>query len=369
MKKRVTVFIIAALIISLNIVSVLANSDSLEEKYKNALKELEEKGFGVNNFPDGLEHPEIKEGKDAETLFKEVFGDKLEEIILEVPASEKNKTIRNLEQEYKSIINKMDNKSSNRKQEIENMLSEKLKERDANSEKLLEELKEKYAPDQEVDKKINEMKKNMLDYDSILNQTRDAQRFIRDKRQKKGIKETLSNGMEKVFDGAEKTLGFLTGKEKDKYSLEEIEKLQENYNNPEGIGLSKKEQELLFKDSYARYYYQKKGKQSNEQEAQRKEILKVLKDYNIFDSSKIKNFFKKNDEKFMGKLMIDNLELLEREVSGFKGFTPASQSISFSPYKLLDKKDLSENLNFEDILAQTDLKDAYLNPHKLLEIE
>ena len=82
---------------------------------------------------------------------------------------------------------------------------------------------------------------------------------------------------------------------------------------------NKNDQNKEYKDIYKKYY--DKGSfffKNKEQDKQRQQILDVFEKYDIYDRNKDRK--KASDPEYMGKLIKDNMDLLKKEIPGFKSF-------------------------------------------------
>jgi len=317
--------------------------ESLSDKYDLALKGLEEEGFGVNNFPDGLGELQPPAGfgssfdklPDAESIFTEKYGDmwnnknlktvsssslldNKDEVTKEwknsIPTTQKELTQKTLtlfekmpQPDLNNYINNLENKYTNMfsktldgeivYKNLQNVPVLEVKNKWADLMQLpsnLNDIKDEYAF------KTDEQKKDMIDNRYLPEGYEDIKNTKLEESSKKdsggffnGIKNTLSNFFGKIFGKKDSV--------KDK-----AEQQKEKDSNK-------------YKDIYKKYYYQGGQNTSKEQNEQRKQILDVFKEYGIYDRNNDGGAISRNEEK-MGKLIEENMDLLEKEIPGFKSF-------------------------------------------------
>ena len=295
MKKKSILFAITILVFIMNFNFSFAKTD-LRYEYEKALEKLKEKGLEVNNYPNGFQAPNKKQGTDAEALFKEKFGDMWENKDLKKPSTNFSKQKNNnFENTYINIFE--DSLKSNQ---------EKIEEK-----KEISIINKKWGiSNSEIEKKINEKKilleeKKQKEINSLNNFGKEKedetnnkvkQSIENQKKEKKPDKEKdKKNFLSKIFD-------YFTGKS----SIEDMINSQKSKDTAEHI------------EYYKKYFYKEQGYQTEEQDNQRKKILEVFKKYNIYDRDK--NRLKITDKDYIGKLIKDNEDLLRKEIEGFKEF-------------------------------------------------
>jgi len=319
--------------------------ESLREKYELALEGLKEEGFGVNNFPNGLGELELPPGfgssldelPDAESLFIEKYGNMWKERPLNkkfassllnnrdeamkewgnsIPDTQKELTQRTLDLFKKMPPPDLDNFISNLESKYKNMFNQPLA-GELTYEKMKEvpsfEVTNKWADlmklpsdiEKEYSFKTEKEKQDMIDskylpegYEEALDKIANTE--IADKPKRPTIIDSLADKIGNVVNGIKSLFG---GKNK----VEEKAKEQ------------KEKDASRYEEIYEKYYYKGGKNTSAEQNKQRQQILDVLKKHGIY--SRWDDFAGKsrNKEK-MGKLIEENMDLLKKEIPGFKAF-------------------------------------------------
>lgn len=314
--------------------------ESLSNKYDLALKGLEEQGFGVNNFPNGLGELQPPAGfgssfdelPDAESILTKKYGDMWNNKNLKTASSTslldnkddvmkkwKNSiptTQKELTQKTLTLFEKMpqpnfDNYMSNLENKYTNMFSKILDGETAY--KNLQnvpalEVKNKWADLMQLPNNLNDIK------DEYAFKTDEQKKDMIDNRflpegYKAAKNAKLKESSQKNDDG-----GFFSGIKK------VIDNLFGKGNSIKDKAEQQKEKDSdRYSDYYKKYYYQGGENTSKEQNDQRKQILDVFKKYGIYDRNDDWGGKSKNKEK-MGKLIEENMDLLEKEIPGFKSF-------------------------------------------------
>jgi polyhydroxyalkanoate synthesis regulator phasin len=309
--------------------------ESLRDKYDMALEGLKAEGFGVNNFPNGLGKLEPPPGfgssldklPDAESLFVKKYGDmwrerplnkKLASSLLNnrkdaikewensIPDSQKELTQKTLDLFKKIPQPELDNYISNLENKYKNMFTQAL-----SGETAYENMKN--APSLEITNKWADLMKlpSNIESEYAFKTEEEKQNIINNRYLPEGFEEIKNTKIENspresnnFFDGIKNAISSIFG----------------GKNNVEKKAEQQKEKDVTrYEDIYEKYYYKGGEHTSKEQNNQRKQILDVFKKYGIYNRGDDWGGKSKNKQE-MGKLIEDNMDLLEKEIPGFKAF-------------------------------------------------
>lgn len=315
--------------------------ESLRDKYDMALEGLKAEGFGVNNFPNGLGELEPPPGfgskakslPSAESLFVEKYGDmwkkrtlnkdfalqhlegkdetidewekshptdkkelkqKSLESFQKMSQAEFDSYVDNLAKTYKEMFKTLDGEKAYNSMPTSPSL--KATNKWADIMKSPEEVAKEHQFMTEAEKSAKISSRTKPEgFDEINSQHVDQDAFIKAKQIESEDNRHL---FEKAIDGVK---DFLFGED-------EIGKMAKQ---------QKEQDKKRYKDTYEKYYYQGGQHTSKEQKEQRRKILDVFEEHGIYEEKR--DFSDSNKEK-MGKLIEDNIDLLEKEIPGFKSF-------------------------------------------------
>lgn len=342
---------------------------SLQDKYNTAIERLQDKGLGVNNYKDGIGElkapPGFGKGPDglssAEDIFNERYGDmwnnqsinsdftnqhleskddrikdwkenyeelgetpsfnplpELEDLpeytlpelkplnkdiqltkktltsYAKMSDSEFNNYLGNLEKEYRSFFNQKQ-PGEVAFEEMANVPSFEITNKWADLMESPEEAASKYKfmTDEERADMINNREK-LEGFDEINSKT------LEDIKWENSLLDKLTNAGKNLINGIKGGIGKLFG-------------------NDSKASKQAKSDEKQYKDTYKKYY--NKGGVlfgNKEQSKQRHQILDVFKEHGIYDRDKDRS--KASNKKEMGKLIEDNMDLLKKEIPGFKAY-------------------------------------------------
>lgn len=317
--------------------------ESLREKYELALKGLKEEGFGVNNFPNGLGElkpppgfgSSLDEFPDAESLFVKKYGNmwkerplnkKLASSLLNnrdeamkewensIPDTQKELTQRTLDLFEKMPPPDLDNFISNLESKYKNMFNQPLA-----GELTYEKMKN--VPSFEVTNKWADLMKLPSDIEKEYSFKTEKQDMIDSKYLPEGYEETLDKiANTEIADKPKKPTIIDSLADKIGGVANGIKSL---FGRKSKIGEMIKEQKekdaSRYREIYEKYYYKGGKNTSAEQNKQRQQILDVLKEHGIYN--RWDDFAgKSRNKEEMGKLIEENMDLLEKEIPGFKAF-------------------------------------------------
>lgn len=347
---------------------------SLRDKYDSAIEGMKKQGLDVNNYKDGIGELTAPEGfgkgpdgmPSAEDIFKERYGDMWNERPVNSDFANQNlkgkeERVKEWEENHPELGERPSFDPLPELEDLPEFTLPKLKELEKDVQ-LTKKTLTSFAQmsDSEFNNYISNMEKK---YMAVFNQKQPGEIAFEQMANVPAFQVTnkwadLMKSPSEVMDeysfltpaqradliaNRSKPAGFdeinsttlddLNQKYKEKTLLGKLQNLGENLldKGKEAVNKAgdflknlfnisnKNDQSKEYKDIYKQYY--DKGSfffKNKEQDKQRQQILDVFEKYGIYDRNKDRK--KASDPEYMGKLIKDNMDLLKKEIPGFKSF-------------------------------------------------